>query len=74
METPKLIENLNSLLVKYSDNKSQIEENLYELFKTFELNNENQDYDLFSELVLLAALCMNLKLEICYLKMKISIG
>ena len=74
METPKLIENLNALLVKYSDNKSQIEENLYELFKTFELNNENQDYDLFSELVLLAASFMNLKLEICYLKMKISIG
>ena len=61
METSKLIENLNSLLVKYSDNKSQIEENLYELFKTFELNNENQDYDLFSELVLLAASLYELK-------------
>jgi hypothetical protein len=60
MELNYLVENLQSLLIKYSSSKTQIEENLYELFSNLDEKKSNK-IDNLSEFVLLAASLFELK-------------
>ena len=61
MELNYLVDNLKSLLVKYTSKNSQIEENLHDLFTNFEIKNLNNDIDNYAEFVLLAASLFELK-------------
>ena len=61
MELNYLIDNLKTLLVRYSSENTQIEENLHELFANFEIKNLNNEIDNYAEFVLLAASLFELK-------------
>ena len=61
MELNYLIQNLESLLIKYSSNKSQIEENLYELITGLEEKNINSEIETFSEFLVLASSLFEMK-------------
>ena len=52
MELSYLVDNLKSLLVRYTSENIQIEENLHELFTSFEVKNFNKEIHLTSEPVL----------------------
>ncbi len=49
MEINYLIQNLESLLIKYSNNKSQVEENLHELITGLEEKIINSEIETFAE-------------------------
>ncbi len=61
MEINYLIQNLESLLIKYSNNKSQVEENLHELITGLEEKNINSEIETFSEFLLLASSLFEMK-------------
>ena len=61
MELNYLVDNLKTLIVKYTSENVQIEENLHELFTSFEIKNLNNDIDNYSEFVLLASSLFELK-------------
>jgi segregation and condensation protein A len=61
MELNYLVENLQSLLIKYSSSKTQIEENLYELFSSLDKKKSSNQIENLSEFVLLAASLFELK-------------
>ena len=61
MELNYLVENLQSLLIKYSSSKTQIEENLYELFSSLDEKKSSNQIENLSEFVLLAASLFELK-------------
>ena len=61
MEINFLIQNLESLLIKYSNNKSQVEENLHELITGLEEKNINNEIETFSEFLLLASSLFEMK-------------
>jgi segregation and condensation protein A len=61
MELNYLVDNLKSLLVRYTSENIQIEENLHELFANFEIKNLNNEIDNYAEFVLLAASLFELK-------------
>ena len=61
MELNYLVDNLKTLIVKYTSENIQIEENLYELFTSFEIKNLNNDIDNYAEFVLLASSLFELK-------------
>ena len=61
MEINYLIQNLESLLIKYSNNKSQVEENLHELITGLEEKNINSEIETFAEFLLLASSLFELK-------------
>ena len=51
MEINYLVENLQSLLIKYSSSKTQIEENLYELFASLDDKKSSNQIENLSEFV-----------------------
>ena len=55
MELSYLVDNLKSLLVRYTSESIQIEENLYELFTSFEVKNFNKEIENYADFVLLAS-------------------
>ena len=61
MKLNYLVENLQSLLIKYSSSKTQIEENLYELFSNLDEKKSSNQIENLSEFVLLAASLFELK-------------
>ena len=61
MEINYLIQNLESLLIKYSNNKSQVEENLHELITGLEEKNINSEIETFAEFLLLASSLFEIK-------------
>ena len=61
MELNYLVDNLKTLLVRYTSENGQIEENLYELFTNFEIKNLNNEIDNYADFVLLAASLFELK-------------
>ena len=61
MEINYLIQNLESLLIKYSNNKSQVEENLHELITGLEEKNINNEIETFAEFLLLASSLFEMK-------------
>ena len=61
MEINFLIQNLESLLIKYSNSKSQVEENLHELITGLEEKNINNEIETFSEFLLLASSLFEMK-------------
>ena len=61
MELNYLVDNLKTLIVKYTSENIQIEENLHELFSSFEIKNLNNDIDNYAEFVLLASSLFELK-------------
>ena len=61
MEINYLIHNLESLLIKYSNNKSQVEENLHELITGLEEKNINSEIETFAEFLLLASSLFEMK-------------
>lgn len=61
MKLNYLVENLQSLLIKYSSSKTQIEENLYDLFSSLDEKNSTNQIENLSEFVLLAASLFELK-------------
>ncbi len=61
MELNYLVDNLKTLIVKYTSENIQIEENLHELFTSFKINNLNNDIDNYAEFVLLASSLFELK-------------
>ena len=61
MEINDLIQNLESLLIKYSNNKSQIDENLHELFTGLEAKNIDNEIEPFAEFLLLASSLFEMK-------------
>ena len=61
MELNYLVDNLKSLLVRYTSENTQIEENLHELFANLEIKNLNNEIDNYAEFVLLAASLFELK-------------
>ena len=61
MELNYLVDNLKTLLVRYTSENSQIEENLHELFANFEIKNLNNEIENYAEFVLLAASLFELK-------------
>lgn len=61
MELNYLVDNLKTLIVKYTSGNVQIEENLHELFTSFEIKNLNNDIDNYAEFVLLASSLFELK-------------
>ena len=61
MQLNYLVENLESLLIKYSSSKSQIEENLYELFSSLDEMKTSNEIQNLSEFVLLASSLFELK-------------
>ena len=61
MEINYLIQNLESLLIKYSNNKSQVEENLHELITGLEEKNINNEIETFAEFLLLASSLFEIK-------------
>jgi segregation and condensation protein A len=61
MELSYLVDNLKSLLVRYTSESIQIEENLYELFTSFEVKNFNKEIESYADFVLLASSLFELK-------------
>ena len=61
MELNYLVDNLKTLIVKYTSENIQIEENLHQLFTSFEIKNLNNDIDNYAEFVLLASSLFELK-------------
>ena len=61
MEINYIIQNLESLLIKYSSNKSQVEENLYELITRLEEKSNNSGIETLAEFLLLASSLFELK-------------
>ena len=61
MELNYLVDNLKTLIVKYTSENIQIEENLHELFTSFEIKNLNNDIDNYADFVLLASSLFELK-------------
>ena len=61
MEINYLIQNLESLLIKYTNNKSQVEENLHELITGLEEKNINSEIETFAEFLLLASSLFEMK-------------
>ena len=61
MELNYLVDNLKTLLVRYTSENTQIEENLHELFANFEIKNLNNEIENYAEFVLLAASLFELK-------------
>lgn len=61
MEINYLIQNLESILIKYSNNKSQVEENLHELITGLEEKNINSEIETFAEFLLLASSLFEMK-------------
>ena len=61
MEINYLIQNLESLLIKYSNNKSQVDENLHELFTGLEAKNKDNEIEPFAEFLLLASSLFEIK-------------
>jgi segregation and condensation protein A len=61
MELNYLVDNLKTLIVKYTSENIQIEENLHELFTSFKIKNLNNDIDNYAEFVLLASSLFELK-------------
>ena len=61
MEINYLIQNLESLLIKYSNNKSQVEENLHELISGLEVKSINREIDTFADFLVLASSLFEMK-------------
>jgi len=61
MELSYLVDNLKTLLVRYTSENLQIEENLHELFSSFEIKNLNNEIENYAEFVLLASSLFELK-------------
>ena len=61
MELNYLVDNLKTLLVRYTSENVQIEENLHELFSSFEIKNLNNEIENYAEFVLLASSLFELK-------------
>ena len=61
MEINYLIQNLESLLIKYSNNKSQVEENLHELISGLEANSINSEIETFADFLVLASSLFEMK-------------
>ena len=61
MEINYLIQSLESLLIKYSNNKSQIEENLHELISGLEQKNLDSEIEGFADFILLASSLFEMK-------------
>ena len=61
MEINYLIQNLESLLIKYSNNKSQVDENLHELFTGLEAKNKDNEIEPLAEFLLLASSLFEMK-------------
>ena len=61
MEINYLIQNLESLLIKYSNNKSQVEENLHELISGLEVNSINSEIETFADFLVLASSLFEMK-------------
>ena len=61
MEINYLIQNLESLLIKYSNNKSQVEENLHELISGLEAKSINSEIETFADFLVLASSLFEMK-------------
>ena len=61
MEINYLIQNLESLLIKYSNNKSQVEENLHELISGLEVKSINSEIETFADFIVLASSLFEMK-------------
>tara|TARA_A100001035_G_C27754732_1_gene488286 strand:+ start:533 stop:1225 length:693 start_codon:yes stop_codon:yes gene_type:complete len=61
MEINYLIQNLESLLIKYSNNKSQVEENLHELISGLEVKSINSEIETFADFLVLASSLFEMK-------------
>jgi len=61
MEINYLIQNLESLLIKYSNNKSQVEENLHELISGLEVKSINGEIETFADFLVLASSLFEMK-------------
>ena len=61
MEINYLIQNLESLLIKYSNNKSQVEENLHELISGLEVKSINSEIESFADFLVLASSLFEMK-------------
>ena len=61
MEINYLIQNLESLLIKYSNNKTQVEENLHELISGLEVKSINREIESFADFLVLASSLFEMK-------------
>ena len=61
MEVNYLIQNLESLLIKYSNNKTQVEENLHELISGLEVKSINREIETFADFLVLASSLFEMK-------------
>ena len=61
MKINYLIQNLESLLIKYSNNKSQVEENLHELISGLEVKSINREIETFADFLVLASSLFEIK-------------
>ena len=61
MEINYLIQNLESLLIKYSNNKTQVEENLHELISGLEAKSINSAIETFADFLVLASSLFEMK-------------
>ena len=61
MEINYLIQNLESLLIKYSNNKTQVEENLHELISGLEVKSRNSEIEIFGDFLVLASSLFEMK-------------
>ena len=61
MEINYLIQNLESLLIKYSNNKTQVEENLHELISGLEIKSINREIETFADFLVLASSLFEMK-------------
>ena len=61
MEINYLIQNLESLLIKYSNNKSQVEENLHDLISGLEVKSINSEIETFADFLVLASSLFEMK-------------
>ena len=61
MEINYLIQKLESLLIKYSNNKSQVEENLHELISGLEVKSINSEIETFADFLVLASSLFEMK-------------
>ena len=61
MEINYLIQNLESLLIKYSNNKTQVEENLHELISGLEVKSINSEIETFAAFLVLASSLFEMK-------------
>ena len=61
MEINYLIQNLESLLIKYSNNKTQVEENLHELISGLEVKSINREIETFADFLVLASSLFEMK-------------